>query len=151
MQHNIPCIAESVEFQSSMICMYYSSVRWRLIRPILFQACRKQIDRYKPAYVTLKRAGQSLLQKSHGLTAQNVSELMRELDSTWCSLLDEGEIKVRELRNSLEAWEQYTERMEKMMSWLRDVEKIVRCSLADCTVEQIQEQLVKCQVQLLHL
>ncbi len=71
---------------------------------------------------------------------------MTDLESTWHGILEESARKVQELRNSLEDWELYTETMEQLMTWLRDVEKMVKRPLTECTVEHLEEQLLKCQV-----
>lgn len=124
------------KYNSVIYCfLYFSS-----------QSCQKQIERYKPAYTTLCKVGNSLLQKSHGNVAKDVSELMQNLDDTWKSLQDEGTRKVTSLRNMLEAWEEYTGKMEVHMTWLRETEKIVRRSFVELTRKDLQEELVKCQV-----
>ena len=112
----------------------------------LFQSCQKQIQRYKPAYTTICKVGNSLLQKYHGNLAKDVSKIMQNLDETWKSLQDEGTRKVTSLRDMLEAWEGYTGKMEVHMIWLRETEKIVRSSFVELTRKDLQEELVKCQV-----
>ena len=104
------------------------------------------MNRYKPAYATLRDVGSLLIRKSQGTLGENVSEIILELEQQWDSLQSNVNRKVQSLKDILEEWEHYTERMEDLMSWLRDAEQLVNTSLAVCTCEGLQEQLGKCQV-----
>ena len=110
------------------------------------QSCRREIDKYKPAYKTISSVGINILRRSRGIMTQNVSQLLQRIDETWSSVQDEATRKVESLRSALEIWEQYTEQMEDLMGWLRHNEKIVRSSLGEFTRKELEEQLAKCRV-----
>ena len=94
----------------------------------------------------MTRVGKSLLTKTRGGIKEGVTELTKRLDDTWETLQDEGVRGVDTLKITLEAWEQYTERMETLMSWLRDVEKVVRISVGEFTKQDLEKYLEKCKV-----
>ena len=110
------------------------------------QSCRRDIEKYKPAYKTITSVGMSLLKISHGNTTQSISMLLQKIDESWLTLQDNSGKKIESLRSALEAWEEYTEQMEDLMGWLRSAEKIVRYPLGGFTKKELEEQLLKCRV-----
>ena len=110
------------------------------------QSCRRDIEKYKPAYKTITSVGINLLRISHGSRTQSISTLLQKVDELWLTIQDNSGRKLESLRSALEVWEEYTEQMEDLMGWLRGTEKIVRYPLGGFTRKELEEQLLKCRV-----